>query len=40
MNVLEKILSDRKKFSCQVKTLGECRLQSSMTGGSFVRRRA
>ena len=36
MNVLEKILSDREKFSCQVKTLGDCRLQSPMTGGQFV----
>jgi len=37
MNVLEKIVSDREKYSCQVKTLGECRLPSPMAGGQFVR---
>ena len=36
MNILEKILSDRERFSCQVKTLGECRLPSPMAGGQFV----
>ena len=36
MNILEKILSDREKFSCRVKTLGECRLPSPMAGGRFV----
>ena len=36
MNVLEKILSDREKFSCQVRTLGECRLKSPMPEGQFV----
>ena len=36
MNVLKKILSDRDKFSCKVKTLGECRIASPMRNGQFV----
>lgn len=36
MNVLDRILSDRERFTCQVSTLGECRLQSPMSAGQFV----
>ena len=36
MNVLEKILSDREKFSCHIKTLGECRIDSPKADGQFV----
>ena len=37
MNVLEKIMSDRERYSCEVKTLGECRIASPARSQGFVR---
>ena len=34
---LEKIAADRERYSCQVETLGECKLPSSLQGLEFVR---
>ena len=34
--VLEKIISDRKKYSCDVKTLGECKLPSPVRHRKYV----
>ena len=34
--ILDKIVSDRERYSCQVKTLGECRIPSPVHLGQFV----
>jgi len=36
MNLVQKILSDREKYAADVKTLGECRLESPMSRGQFI----
>ena len=34
--ILDKIVADRERYSCQVKTLGECRIPSPVQFGQFV----
>lgn len=37
MNILEKILSDRERFSCETRQLGECRIASPVQHSGFIK---
>ena len=36
-STLEKIVADREKYSCQVETLGECKIKSPLVQQAFIR---